>query len=77
MTRAIIALLLLSLGSGCTKVVLPYKDEPLCSKGVTGGYCGSLSEVYNAVTAEMDSKKRLRRIQDHRQKEEGSIYDRN
>ncbi len=34
---------------GCASLLLPYEEEPLCKLGVEGGYCGSLSDVYEAV----------------------------
>lgn len=44
--------------SGCASLILPYEEEPLCRLGVEGGYCGSLSDVYDAVSYEMYPKKR-------------------
>lgn len=44
--------------SGCASLILPYEEEPLCRLGVEGGYCGSLSDVYDAVSYEMYLKKR-------------------
>ncbi len=41
------------LTSGCASIVIPYHETPLCSKGVTGGYCASISEVYDAVTEDI------------------------
>ena len=36
--------------SGCsTKVLLPYEENPVCSRGKEGGYCGSLSDVYKQI----------------------------
>ena len=37
-------------------MIMPYAEEPLCRKGVEGGYCGSLSDVYDAVTCEQYPK---------------------
>jgi hypothetical protein len=37
-------------------MIMPYAEEPLCRKGVEGGYCGSLSDVYDAVSYEQYSK---------------------
>lgn len=43
-------LIFLALGlvflSSCSSMLLPYHEEPLCRKGVSGGFCGSLSEIY-------------------------------
>lgn len=44
------------LATGCAGVLVPYHDEPLCRKGSTGGYCGSVTEVYDAVTGELERK---------------------
>lgn len=30
----------------CGRVLLPYNEEPLCRKGPSAGFCGSLSEIY-------------------------------
>jgi hypothetical protein len=53
---AIVSTLLVLLLNGCASIIMPYADEPLCRKGVEGGYCGSLSDVYDAVTYEQYPK---------------------
>jgi len=35
--------------SGCSSVLLPYHENFLCERGKTGGYCGSLREVYEVI----------------------------
>ena len=37
-------------------IVMPYQDQPLCSKGRVGGYCGPLNEVYDVTTQDIDTK---------------------
>ena len=37
---------LFSLLTSCSKLLLPYNEEPLCRKGPEVGFCGSLSEIY-------------------------------
>ena len=41
---------------GCASILMPYESEPLCYKGITGGYCGSLSEVYQVVSHEQEMR---------------------
>ena len=36
--------------------LMPYQDQPLCSKGKVGGYCGPLNEVYDVTTQQIDMK---------------------
>ena len=48
---------LFSLLVGCTKLIMPYAEEPMCRKGIVGGYCGSITEVYDVTTEEMKRKK--------------------
>ena len=44
---AVLALLGLSLFlTSCSRILLPYHEEPLCKKGPGVGFCGSLSEIY-------------------------------
>ena len=39
--------------TGCSsKILLPYEEKPICSLGKEGGYCGSLSDVYNYIEKE-------------------------
>jgi len=65
MKRIILTAILLSafalLLSGCASMIMPYAEEPLCRKGVEGGYCGSLSDVYDAVTCEQYPKQENKR----------------
>lgn len=49
---ATLSLLLALLLSGCASMIMPYAEEPLCRKGVEGGYCGSLTDVYDIVSYE-------------------------
>jgi len=45
--RWVLLLLFALFMSGCSsKILLPYEDEKLCSKGSVYGVCGSLSDVY-------------------------------
>jgi len=45
--RMIFTLVIISLLTGsCSKILLPYHEEPLCSKKDGVGFCGSLSEIY-------------------------------
>ena len=39
--------------TGCASMVMPYSDTPLCKKGATAGYCGSITEVYEETTREV------------------------
>lgn len=49
-----VALILLALlAQGCASMVMPYNEAPLCNKGIYGGYCASLSEVYDAVSEDI------------------------
>ncbi len=32
--------------TSCSRILLPYHEEPLCRKGPGVGFCGSLSEIY-------------------------------
>jgi hypothetical protein len=52
----ILSILIALLLSACASMIMPYAEEPLCRKGVEGGYCGSLSDVYDAVSYEQYSK---------------------
>jgi hypothetical protein len=40
--------------SGCSTLIVPYHNEPLCKKVDGGGYCGSITEVYHAVSEDID-----------------------
>ena len=35
--------------TGCSNVLLPYKEAPSCSQGKQNGYCGSVSDVYKVT----------------------------
>lgn len=35
--------------NGCASILMPYAEEPLCKKGISGGYCGNLSEIYEVT----------------------------
>ena len=37
--------------SGCGSILMPYKDEFRCNKGVGSGYCSSMSDNYDAIQA--------------------------
>lgn len=45
-----------SLFVAACSTMMPYADEPLCRKSVSGGYCGSLSDVYDATVRDSDAK---------------------
>jgi hypothetical protein len=56
MKTGLFILMLLSIAiltAGCASVVVPYNETPLCSKGITGGYCASLTDVYDEVNKEI------------------------
>ncbi|WP_418180604.1 hypothetical protein ACNSOL_00260 [Aliarcobacter lanthieri] len=39
--------------TGCgSKIFMPYEEEPLCNAGKGSGYCGSVSDVYEAKIKE-------------------------
>lgn len=42
-----ILLLIICFSFSCSRILLPYDDEPYCRLGDTGGMCGSLSSVYD------------------------------
>lgn len=48
---------------GCASLVMPYAEEPLCKKGIAGGYCGSLSDVYEISEMEHPNKKPKNKVQ--------------
>lgn len=56
----VLSLLGVALCTGCTSIVLPYHEEPLCRKGVTGGYCASMTEVYDEISKDMKQNKKYR-----------------
>lgn len=47
----LVLLLCVFAASACSlsKIVLPYEEEPLCKIGYGGGYCGSITDVYDRV----------------------------
>lgn len=55
LVRAIVVLMLSLVLSSCA-VMMPYAEEPLCRKSVSGGYCGSLSDVYDATNEAADTR---------------------
>jgi hypothetical protein len=54
------AVVVTALCSGCASLMLGYSEEPLCRKGVYGGYCASMTEVYDEVTKELKLNKKYR-----------------
>ncbi len=48
-----LALTMLTVLGGCASMVMPYSDTPLCKKGASAGYCGSITEVYEETTREV------------------------
>lgn len=60
--------LLLAL-TGCAKIVMPYAENPLCSKGTAGGYCGSITDV-NAVTDKEMEERKKKKTNNNSQKKE-------
>jgi len=57
MRKLLLLSILAAITSSCsfTRVLLPYEEEPLCTKGVGKGYCGSLSDVYKQSLEEETS----------------------
>lgn len=43
---------------GCASVVMPYAENPLCSKGAAGGYCGTVTDVNEVTDREIDERKK-------------------
>lgn len=39
------------------KALLPYEENPLCNRGKDGGYCGSLSDVYEHIEKQEEENK--------------------
>lgn len=52
MKGIILSVMIIFIISGCSKVLLPYEEEPACKKGIGKGVCGSLSEVYKYSSEE-------------------------
>jgi len=51
--KKIFIMVLLSLTViSCSKVMLPYAENPVCRKGVDSGLCGSVPDVYNHLVLE-------------------------
>lgn len=42
-----------------TKILLPYEENTVCNLGKEGGYCGSLSDVYEYIEKQEEEKKWL------------------
>lgn len=66
MRRVIVGLLLFLLlagAGGCASIVMPYAEAPLCSKGVAGGYCGTVTDVNEVTDREMDERKKNKTLQ--------------
>ncbi len=51
-------ILLLTGMSGCASIVMPYAENPLCSKGQAGGYCGTITDVNEVTDREMSMNKK-------------------
>jgi len=51
-------ILLLAGMSGCASIVMPYAENPLCSKGQAGGYCGTITDVNEVTDREMSMNKK-------------------
>ena len=47
------------LTSCSTKILLPYEENTVCSLGKEGGYCGSLSDVYEYIEKQEEEKEWL------------------
>jgi len=46
MRKMVILLVVIPFVAGCSSMLMPYNEEPLCNKGVQSGWCGSVSEIY-------------------------------
>jgi hypothetical protein len=53
--KAVLIIITLCILTSCS-LLMPYQDQPLCSKGRVGGYCGPLNEVYDVTTQDIDTK---------------------
>jgi len=51
-------ILLLITMSGCASIIMPYTENPLCSKGQAGGYCGTITDVNEVTDREMNMNKK-------------------
>lgn len=51
---------------GCASMVMPYAENPLCSKGQVGGYCGTVTDVNEITDKEMDKRKKKNKISQKR-----------
>lgn len=47
---------------GCASIVMPYHEDPLCKRGVAGGYCGNLTEIDDYVEQKYLNKKNRRAV---------------
>lgn len=47
--KKIILLLMILIFSGCSKVLLPYEEEPRCKPNNNYGDCGSVSSSYKQI----------------------------
>lgn len=57
MKKIIVFLFIAELLTGCSsKILLPYEENPICSAGKEGGYCGSLTDVYKKIEEEEEGK---------------------
>ncbi|HDM76876.1 MAG TPA: hypothetical protein ENG51_10450 [Deltaproteobacteria bacterium] len=71
-------LLMLFLFAGCGKILLPYHENFLCSRGAETGYCGSLRDVYNQVVKENKYREYERLLSAHattKEKGDASCHD--
>jgi len=57
----ILLTMILSL-NGCAQALMPYAENPLCSKGVAGGYCGTITDVNEVTDREMEARKQSKNI---------------
>lgn len=54
--------LLLAGAFGCASIVMPYAENPLCSKGQAGGYCGTITDVNEITDKEMEERKKKSKV---------------
>lgn len=52
---------------GCSNMLMPYKDEFRCNKGVGSGYCASMSENYEEIQKNSNSKSPKKQIKEETQ----------
>lgn len=70
MKKVIFVLMFLSLLTACGRILLPYHENFLCSKGAEAGYCGSLRDVYNQVLKEQKYREYEKLLYEDTQKQE-------